>query len=120
MTLLRYSRWDGTQTLPPFDADDVLEALSDDILAEGDIRRALQRLMQRGMRMLYRPAAVARCKYVVTVPSPTVQACAIARWFRPASCLRRRTSRSFLISSLEAAILGTFLFGKPQGSFSYR
>ncbi|TMB57077.1 MAG: VWA domain-containing protein, partial [Chloroflexi bacterium] len=50
MTLIRYSRWDGTQTLPPFDADDVLEALSDDILAEGDIRRALQRLMQRGMR----------------------------------------------------------------------
>jgi len=50
VTLIRYSRWDGTQTLPPFDADDVLEALSDDILAEGDIRRALQRLMQRGMR----------------------------------------------------------------------
>jgi uncharacterized protein with von Willebrand factor type A (vWA) domain len=50
MTLYRYSRWDGSQSLPPFDADDVLEALSDDILAEGDIRRALQRLMQRGMR----------------------------------------------------------------------
>ena len=50
MTLYRYARWDGSQNLPPFDADDVLEALSDDILAEGDIRRALQRLMQRGMR----------------------------------------------------------------------
>src|SRR5918999_6544975 len=50
MSLYRYSRWDGTQSLPPFDADDVLEALSDDILAEGDIRRALQRLMQRGLR----------------------------------------------------------------------
>ena len=49
MSLYRYSRWDGTQNLPPFDADDVLEALSDDVLAEGDIRRALQRLMQRGM-----------------------------------------------------------------------
>jgi uncharacterized protein with von Willebrand factor type A (vWA) domain len=46
----RYSRWDGSQVLPPFDADDVLEALSDDILAEGDVRRALQRLMQRGLR----------------------------------------------------------------------
>jgi uncharacterized protein with von Willebrand factor type A (vWA) domain len=45
----RYSRWDGTQELPPFDADDVLEALGDDVLAEGDLRRALQRLMQRGM-----------------------------------------------------------------------
>lgn len=50
MSLYRYSHWDGSQSLPPFDADDVLEALSDDILAEGDIRRALQRLMQRGMR----------------------------------------------------------------------
>jgi hypothetical protein len=37
MSLYRYSRWDGTQNLPPFDADDVLEALSDDILAEGDV-----------------------------------------------------------------------------------
>src|ERR671919_1748745 len=50
MSLYRYSRWDGSQSLPPFDADDVLEALSDDILAEGDVRRALQRLMQRGLR----------------------------------------------------------------------
>jgi uncharacterized protein with von Willebrand factor type A (vWA) domain len=50
MSTIRYSRWDGSQQLPPFDADDVLEALSDDLLAEGDVRRALQRLMQRGMR----------------------------------------------------------------------
>ncbi|HET8570547.1 MAG TPA: VWA domain-containing protein [Candidatus Limnocylindria bacterium] len=50
MALYRYSRWDGTQNLPPFDADDVLEALGEDVLAEGDIRRALQRLMQRGMQ----------------------------------------------------------------------
>jgi uncharacterized protein with von Willebrand factor type A (vWA) domain len=50
MGTFRYSRWDGSQQLPPFDADDVLEALSDDLLAEGDVRRALQRLMQRGMR----------------------------------------------------------------------
>ena len=50
MSTIRYSRWDGSQQLPPFDADDVLEALSDDILTEGDVRRALQRLMQRGLR----------------------------------------------------------------------
>ncbi len=50
MSLYRYSRWDGSQQLPPFDADDVLRALSDDVLAEGDVRRALQRLMQRGMQ----------------------------------------------------------------------
>jgi uncharacterized protein with von Willebrand factor type A (vWA) domain len=50
MSLYRYARWDGSQGLPPFDADDVLDALADDILAEGDVRRALQRLMQRGMR----------------------------------------------------------------------
>ena len=50
MATFRYSRWDGTQQLPPFDADDVLDAIGDDILAEGDVRRALQRLMQRGLR----------------------------------------------------------------------
>lgn len=50
MSTFRYSRWDGSQVLPGFDADDVLDALSDDILAEGDVRRALQRLMQRGLR----------------------------------------------------------------------
>jgi len=50
VTSYRYSRWDGTQQLPPFDADDVLDAIGDDLLAEGDLRRALQRLMQRGMR----------------------------------------------------------------------
>ena len=50
MSTIRYSRWDGSQQLPAFDADDVLDALSDDILAEGDMRRALQRLMQRGLR----------------------------------------------------------------------
>jgi len=49
VTSYRYSRWDGSQQLPPFDADDVLDALSDDLMAEGDIGRALQRLMQRGM-----------------------------------------------------------------------
>ena len=50
VSLYRYSRWDGSQQLPAVDADDVLRALSEDVLAEGDIRRALQRLMQRGMR----------------------------------------------------------------------
>src|SRR5690349_19270495 len=49
MRTFRYSRWDGSQQGPDFDADDVLDALSDDILAEGDVRRALQRLMQRGL-----------------------------------------------------------------------
>jgi uncharacterized protein with von Willebrand factor type A (vWA) domain len=49
MSTFRYSRWDGRQQLPAFDADDVLDALSEDILAEGDVRRALRRLMQRGL-----------------------------------------------------------------------
>src|SRR5918999_5537972 len=50
MSTYHYSRWDGSQQLPAFDADDVLDALSDDILSEGDVRRALHRLMQRGLR----------------------------------------------------------------------
>ena len=46
----RYGRWDGTQEVPPFDADQIMESLSDDFLADGDLRNALQRIMQRGLQ----------------------------------------------------------------------
>jgi uncharacterized protein with von Willebrand factor type A (vWA) domain len=45
---IRYSRWDGTQKLDALDADDLLAAMSDDLLADGDPRRALRRLFHRG------------------------------------------------------------------------
>ena len=44
----RYSRWDGTQQIQPLDADELLDMLSDDLLEDGDLRRALERLMARG------------------------------------------------------------------------
>src|SRR5437016_14065830 len=44
----RYSRWDGTQSLDALDADEVLEALSDDLMGYGDLRAALQRLYRWG------------------------------------------------------------------------
>jgi len=47
----RYSRWDGSQNLPDFDADDLLGEMADDVLFDGDPRRALQRMMRDGMRM---------------------------------------------------------------------
>ncbi len=46
----RFSRWDGSQRLPDLDADEILEALSDDVMAEGDLGEALRRLMERGWR----------------------------------------------------------------------
>jgi uncharacterized protein with von Willebrand factor type A (vWA) domain len=46
----RYSRWDGTQRLPDLGADEILDALSDDLMAEGDLSDALRRLFQRGLR----------------------------------------------------------------------
>ena len=46
----RYARWDGTQTIPALDADEILEALADDVMAEGDLSEALRRLMERGWR----------------------------------------------------------------------
>jgi len=46
----RYSRWDGTQRLPDLDADEILKAISDDVMAEGDLAEALRRLMERGWR----------------------------------------------------------------------
>ena len=44
----RYSRWDGTQNLDAVDADDVLDALSDDLMSYGDLSAALQRLYRWG------------------------------------------------------------------------
>jgi len=48
--LHRYSRWDGTQAFPDLDADDVLDEIADDVLGYGDLKSALQRLLQQGMR----------------------------------------------------------------------
>jgi uncharacterized protein with von Willebrand factor type A (vWA) domain len=44
----RYSRWDGTQHLDALDADEVLDALSDDLMSYGDLSAALQRLYRWG------------------------------------------------------------------------
>ena len=45
----RYSRWDGTQKIEGLSADDIMEAISDDMFADGDLQRALQRLFRWGM-----------------------------------------------------------------------
>ncbi|MEP7105261.1 MAG: VWA domain-containing protein [Chloroflexota bacterium] len=44
----RYSRWDGSQHLDPLDADEVLDALSEDLMSYGDLSAALQRLYRWG------------------------------------------------------------------------
>jgi uncharacterized protein with von Willebrand factor type A (vWA) domain len=46
----RYSRWDGSQAVPDLDADEILDELADDVMAEGDLGSALRRLMERGWR----------------------------------------------------------------------
>ncbi|MBI2724153.1 MAG: VWA domain-containing protein [Chloroflexi bacterium] len=50
MVAFRYSEWDGSQEIPPLDADDVLEALTDDLMNFGDLQHAMRNLLQRGMR----------------------------------------------------------------------
>lgn len=44
----RYSRWDGTNEPFNLDADELIEAMSDDLLDNGDLWRALQRMLRRG------------------------------------------------------------------------
>jgi len=46
----RYSRWDGSQSVPDLEADEILDALADDVMAEGDMAAALRRLIERGWR----------------------------------------------------------------------
>src|ERR687888_259196 len=43
-----YSFWDGSQHVLDLDAEALLEAMSDDLLEEGDLWRALQRLFRQG------------------------------------------------------------------------
>src|SRR5437660_11935324 len=45
-----YSRWDGTQRIEGLDADDILNALSDEYMEKGNLQQALQRLMRDGVR----------------------------------------------------------------------
>ena len=43
-----YRKWDGTQESLADDADAVLQQLTDDLLANGDLHEALQRMLNRG------------------------------------------------------------------------
>ena len=45
----RYSVWDGSQHPFDLDEDDILEALSEDIMNHGDVNRAMRNLMRQGM-----------------------------------------------------------------------
>jgi uncharacterized protein with von Willebrand factor type A (vWA) domain len=44
----RYSRWDGSQQIDPISADDLMKAMGDDLMQDGDLNRALQRLFRWG------------------------------------------------------------------------
>jgi uncharacterized protein with von Willebrand factor type A (vWA) domain len=46
----RYSRWDGTQQIGPLSAEDLMRAMSDDLMQDGDVNRALQRLFRWGFQ----------------------------------------------------------------------
>jgi uncharacterized protein with von Willebrand factor type A (vWA) domain len=46
----RYSRWDGTQQIGPLSADELMQAMSDDLMQDGDVNRALQRLFRWGFQ----------------------------------------------------------------------
>ena len=46
----RFRAWDGSQSLPNLEADEIMDALADDLMAEGDLSAALRRLMDRGWK----------------------------------------------------------------------
>ena len=49
MGTYRYTSWDGTQQVFDPDEDSIMDALSDDVMAHGDINRAVRSLFQRGI-----------------------------------------------------------------------
>ena len=46
----RFGRWDGSQLVPDLSADEIIDALTDDVMADGDVNEALRRLLERGWR----------------------------------------------------------------------
>lgn len=57
MPRYRYSRWDRTQSVDGFDAEELMEALSDDLMSDGDIWNALQRIARWGLQREEEPGA---------------------------------------------------------------
>ena len=49
--LFRYSRWDGSQDIQTLTADDLMKQIAEEVLGEGDLETALQRMLQRGMQL---------------------------------------------------------------------
>ena len=43
-----YRPWDGSQEFTEVDADGLLAALADDLLENGDVEEALERLLRQG------------------------------------------------------------------------
>ena len=46
----RYSQWDGTQQLFELDADALMDQLSDEVLRQGDVTRALREMFRQGFQ----------------------------------------------------------------------
>jgi uncharacterized protein with von Willebrand factor type A (vWA) domain len=52
-----YSRWDRTQSVEGFDPDELMAALADDLVSDGDIWNALHRIARWGLQREDEPAA---------------------------------------------------------------
>ena len=46
----RYSQWDGTQRIFEVDADELMDQLSDEVLKQGDVMKALRELFRHGFQ----------------------------------------------------------------------
>ena len=49
LTRTRYSRWDGTQQIIALTADDIMRAIADELVEDGDLMRALRQLFRMGV-----------------------------------------------------------------------
>ena len=52
MVTFHYGRWDNSQDPFPATTEDLMEAISDDLMNSGDLQRALRRLATRGLETL--------------------------------------------------------------------
>jgi uncharacterized protein with von Willebrand factor type A (vWA) domain len=45
-----YSQWDGTQRIFELDAEELMDRLSDEIMNQGDVMRALREMLRQGFQ----------------------------------------------------------------------
>ena len=66
----RYSMWDGTQEVPPLEADEVLDNLTDDLMNFGDLQHFAALHWKDAAEITLLGVAPVTCQVLITLTVP--------------------------------------------------